>query len=273
MLLSAVLLSIPVYAVNAFAAVKSVKVQVNDDLIHFPDAQPFVDDNNRTQIPVRVVSEKMGFSVSATPVGKEVKITIQNVERKVVLQTGQNKATVNGKTVAIDTKATVTKGRTFVPVRFISESFDTEVKWDSKNDLAIVNADGKDHQPVYIKQDDTNLLINSAKQYLGVAYKWGGTTPGGFDCSGFVQFIFKLQDIALPRTSNSMLVSSGQKVFKPEVGDLVFFSNSKKAPATHVGIFVGEGKFISSTTSSGVRVDSLTSGYWGNRYFAAKSIQ
>lgn len=270
--MSAVLLSMPVFAADAFAAAKSIKVQVNDDLVHFPDAQPFVDTNNRTQIPVRVVSEKMGFTVSAVPVGKEVKITIQNDERKVVLQTGQNKATVNGKSVSIDTKATVAKGRTFVPVRFISESFDTPVKWDSKNDLAIVNADGEDHKPVYIKQDDTSVLVNSAKQYLGIGYKWGGTSPGGFDCSGFVQFVFKLQNITLPRTSNTMLISSGQKVFKPEIGDLVFFSNTKKAPATHVGIYVGDGKFISSTTSSGVRVDSLTSGYWGNRYFAAKRV-
>ncbi|MCL6460055.1 MAG: C40 family peptidase [Gorillibacterium sp.] len=247
-------------------------MQVNDDLLHFPDAKPFLDKNNRTQVPIRIVSEKMGYSVSAAPVGNEVKITIQNDVRKVVLQTGQDHAEVNGESVPIDTKAVVTQGRAYVPVRFISESFDTVVKWDSKNELAIVNADGKDHAPILIQKDDTDVLINSAKKYVGIAYKWGGTSPNGFDCSGFVQFVYKLQSITLPRTSNNMLTSSGTKVFKPEIGDLVFFSDNKKAPATHVGIFVGDGKFISSTTSSGVRVDVLTSGYWGNRYFAAKRI-
>ncbi|MBC8079407.1 MAG: C40 family peptidase [Gorillibacterium sp.] len=294
LLSSVVFLSMSLNVSHAQAAEsRTVKVQVNDELVHFPDAQPFVDKSSRTQIPLRFVSEKMGYSIRSVPVGNHVKITIQNDNNKVVLQTGQNRALVNGKIVTFDTKAIVKKGRTYVPIRFIAESLKTEVKWDSKINLAIVKSDDKNQKPLLfnkrvnptvaptnnksaVVQINNNGLkddvIGNAKKFMGVSYKWGGTTPKGFDCSGFVQFVYNMQSVTLPRTSNAMLSSSGLTVFKPEVGDLVFFSSSKKAPATHVGIYVGNGKFISATSSRGVRVDSLTDGYWGNRYFAVKRV-
>lgn len=260
------------FAQQSEAATSPVKVQINDTIVSFPDAQPFVDSSSRTQIPVRVVSEKMGYTVTSIDAGKQVKVTISGKNKTIVLKTGENNATVNGKTISLDTKALVLKNRTYVPLRFISESFGTEVKWDSKIHLAIVNADGKSHAPAVKTASSAALLVSNSKKYLGIPYMWGGSSPNGFDCSGFVQYLLKQQKVAVPRTADGMRASAGKSVFQPQPGDLVFFSSTQKAPANHVGIYIGSGKFISATNSNGIHIDPLTTGYWGNRYFTAKRV-
>jgi len=262
------------FAQQSEAAPSSVKVQINDSVISFPDAQPFVDESSRTQIPVRVVSEKLGYSVASIDVGEQVKVTITGNNRTISLTTGQAKATVNGKTISLDTKAVVSGNRTYVPLRFIAESFDTEVKWDSAAQLVIVEADGRDHAPAVQAKafSAAALLVSNSKQYLGVPYMWGGATPGGFDCSGFVQYLLNKQQVSVPRTADAMRTSTGTSVFQPKPGDLVFFSSTQKAPANHVGIYIGDGKFISATNSNGIHIDPLNSGYWGNRFFTAKRV-
>lgn len=271
---SAVFASGLLYAQQSEAAQSPVKVQINDSLVSFPDAQPFVDANSRTQIPVRIVSEKMGYSVTSTDVGNQVKVTITGKNRTITLTTGQAKATVNGRTLALDTKAVVSQNRTYVPLRFVSESFDTEVKWNAAVQLAIVEADGKEHAPVIQAKTESKAdkLVANSKQYLGVPYMWGGSTPSGFDCSGFVQYLLKKQQVSVPRTADGMRSSTGTSVFSPKPGDLVFFSSTQKAPANHVGIYIGNGKFISATNSNGIHIDPLNTGYWGNRYFTAKRV-
>ncbi|MEO3944430.1 NlpC/P60 family protein [Gorillibacterium sp. CAU 1737] len=272
MLTSAVFVSGALFATSTEAAALPVKVQLNDSLLSFPDAQPFVDDNSRTQIPVRMVAEKLGYSVSSTPVGKQVKVTISGNGRTVVLQTGSNRAELNGKGITLDTSAILSDNRTYVPLRFISESFGTEVDWDSKTQLVIVSSDGKDHSPVLKAVSPATILVTNSQKYLGIPYMWGGNTTSGFDCSGFVQFLLNQQKVSVPRTADGMRQSTGTSVFAPTPGDLVFFSDSQKAPASHVGIYLGNGKFISATNSKGVQITPLTSGYWGNRYFTAKRV-
>ncbi|MCA0971808.1 NlpC/P60 family protein [Halobacillus litoralis] len=118
-------------------------------------------------------------------------------------------------------------------------------------------------------------LIEEAKSHIGTPYAWGGTTPGGFDCSGYLNYVYqKAADVDLPRTVASIYaddrmesVSSSDR--KP--GDLVFFE-TYKAGASHAGIYVGNNKFIHSSSSRGIRVDSLSSGYWSPRYLGTKRI-
>ncbi|WP_058303758.1 C40 family peptidase [Gorillibacterium timonense] len=272
MLSSAVFASGLLFVQQSEAASSPVKVQINDTIVSFPDAQPFVDSNSRTQIPVRVVSEKMGYSVTSIDEGKQVKVTISGKNRTIILKTGEQTATVNGETISLDTKALISKNRTYVPLRFISESFGTEVNWDSKTQLAIVNADGKDHAPAIKAESSAALLVANSKKYLGIPYMWGGSTPSGFDCSGFVAYLLNQQKVTVPRTADGMRANTGTSVFQPQPGDLVFFSNTQKAPANHVGIYIGSGKFISATNSNGIHIDPLTTGYWGNRYFTAKRV-
>lgn len=108
-------------------------------------------------------------------------------------------------------------------------------------------------------------VLSIASQYLYVnKYTWGGTTPsGGFDCSGFTQFVFAKAGKSIPRTSGAQY-SSATKVSNPQPGDLVFFSGNGSS-ITHVGIYTGNGQFIGSQNSTGVAYASATTGYWGAR--------
>ena len=115
-------------------------------------------------------------------------------------------------------------------------------------------------------------VVTTGKKYIGTPYKYGGTTPKGFDCSGFVGYtVKKATGTNLPRASKSMY-NKGQKVAKSKLkkGDLVFFNTSGKG-ISHVAIYIGSNKVIHSV-SKGVKIDSLNSSYWKKRYVGAKRI-
>lgn len=115
-------------------------------------------------------------------------------------------------------------------------------------------------------------IINTSKNYIGVPYLWGGTTPDGFDCSGFVQYVFNAHGITIPRTSREQY-NFGTKVSKSELqpGDLVFFNTSGKG-VSHVGLYIGDGKFIHSAASKGIVIAELFSNYWMNLYLGARRV-
>ena len=123
----------------------------------------------------------------------------------------------------------------------------------------------------YGKKDVTRLL-NIALRFGGVPYVWGGETPAGFDCSGFVQYVFRQIGINLPRTAD-VQYELGRKVLQSELqpGDLVFFETYEPG-ASHDGIYVGEGKFIAANSGTGVAVVSLADPYWTSRYLGARRL-
>ena len=117
-------------------------------------------------------------------------------------------------------------------------------------------------------------VVNSAKSYIGVPYVFGGTTPKGFDCSGFIRYVLGKVGIDLPRTSSDQY-NTGKSVSKADLqpGDLVFFEKTyNKAGVTHSGIYIGNNNFISATSSKGIKIDSLSSTYWGPKYYGAKRV-
>jgi len=117
-------------------------------------------------------------------------------------------------------------------------------------------------------------IVNLAKSYIGVPYLYGGTTPSGFDCSGFIRFIYEKLGINLPRVSADQY-NTGTKVSKAELqpGDLVFFEKTyNKAGITHSGVYIGNNEFISATSSKGIKIDSLSSSYWGPKYYGATRV-
>ena len=120
--------------------------------------------------------------------------------------------------------------------------------------------------------DQAAAIIATAKKYLGVPYKWGGTSPSGFDCSGFTQYVFKAHGITLPRTVASQY-ALGTKVTKAELipGDLVFFYARNKDVIGHVGIYIGDNQFIHAS-SKGIAITSLSSTYYINHYYGCRRI-
>jgi cell wall-associated NlpC family hydrolase len=115
-------------------------------------------------------------------------------------------------------------------------------------------------------------ILLTAQQYLGVPYVWGGSTPAGFDCSGFTQYVFSLSGIRLPRTAD-VQYEIGIPVRSEELqaGDLVFFSTYEPGPS-HDGIYLGNGKFINATSSRGVAIDRMDNSYWKPRYLGARRV-
>ncbi|GGB42807.1 peptidoglycan-binding protein [Fictibacillus barbaricus] len=114
-----------------------------------------------------------------------------------------------------------------------------------------------------------NVVANAA-ELMGVPYVWGGTTTKGFDCSGFIQYIFAQEGIQLPRTVAQMW-NSTTSVPTPAVGDLVFFETYQKGPS-HLGVYIGNNQFVHSGSSTGVTISNLTYDYWKQRYLGTKRV-
>ncbi len=127
-------------------------------------------------------------------------------------------------------------------------------------------------------RDTASDLVMQAMNFLGVPYRRGGNTADqGFDCSGFTRYVFENSiGLVLPRRADEQAKSSGlQSVKRDDLkpGDLVFFNTMRRA-FSHVGIYVGEGKFIHAPRSGGeVRVEDMRQAYWSKRFNGARRAE
>lgn len=126
--------------------------------------------------------------------------------------------------------------------------------------------------PVSRGSSTVDKIISRAYSLKGIPYEWGGTTTNGFDCSGFVQYVFRSVGISLPRTAEEQY-KVGTPVSRSELkpGDLVFFQTYKPG-ASDVRIYIGGGKTIGSSTSDGVAIHSLSESYWNKHYLGARRV-
>ena len=117
-------------------------------------------------------------------------------------------------------------------------------------------------------------LIARALSFRGARYVHGGSSPSGFDCSGFVKYLYSKMGIKLPHDTRA-LYKFGRPVPKADLqaGDILFFVNTYRRGLSHVGLYVGDGKFIhASTRRTGVKVSNLNEAYYQNHYLGAKRI-
>ncbi|GGH78718.1 LysM repeat protein [Pullulanibacillus pueri] len=117
-------------------------------------------------------------------------------------------------------------------------------------------------------------LVSDTTNYLGVPYLWGGTTPTGFDCSGFVYYMFNQHGVTMSRNTSGGLYTQGTPVARTHLqpGDLVFFAVNTTGTISHVGFYMGGNQFISATDSKGIAIYSMDNTYWSKYYVGAKRV-
>jgi len=127
-----------------------------------------------------------------------------------------------------------------------------------------------------LSPDQSTQILEDAKYFKGGRYVWGGTTPQGFDCSGYVQYLYKKHHIHLPRTAWEQS-KMGREVNLDELkkGDLLFFLTDRKRniPITHVGIYIGNGEFIhAASKKQGIIISPITHGIYAQTFVKAKRV-
>lgn len=143
--------------------------------------------------------------------------------------------------------------------------------------ISVAQVEAKKEGRVYqISERDKQKLLADAKYFKGGRYVWGGTTPEGFDCSGYVQYLYKKNNISLPRTAWAQS-QKGEVVELEnlEKGDLLFFLTDKKRgiPVTHVGIYIGNGNFIhAASKKKGIIISPLTHGSYAKTFVSARRV-
>ena len=128
---------------------------------------------------------------------------------------------------------------------------------------------------VPVGSQNGQLIVETAKKYLGIPYVYGGSSPSGFDCSGLVQYVFRELGVSINRVAADQ-TAHGTPVSKENLlpGDVVFFHNTAKySTINHVGIYVGDGNFIHAPqTGDVVKITTLDSGYYARTFVAARRI-
>ncbi len=135
----------------------------------------------------------------------------------------------------------------------------------------VINANT--YTPAVPSDEAEQQVLNTAAKYLGVPYHWGGTTPSGFDCSGFVQYVYRECGYNITRTTYTQWDNDGQYVSRSnlEPGDLVYFG-SPGSPS-HVGLYVGDGMMIHApSTGKVIQYTSIDSDYYSSRFIGGKRI-
>ncbi|GAA0341099.1 hypothetical protein GCM10008931_35790 [Oceanobacillus oncorhynchi subsp. oncorhynchi] len=117
---------------------------------------------------------------------------------------------------------------------------------------------------------NVDTLISVGKNQQGDPYVWGGSSPGGFDCSGFIYYAYNQAGKNIPRTSVAGYYDRAQTISNPQVGDLVFFSGTYKSGPSHMGIYVGNNQFLHAGSSTGVTITSLDNPYWSSHFDSFK---
>jgi len=129
--------------------------------------------------------------------------------------------------------------------------------------------------PKHLRDENSirRSIIKTAENYIGIPYRWGGTSSKGFDCSGLTMTVYRLNGLNLPRSSRQQW-KAGKPVLRSQLskGDLVFFATSGWKKVSHVGIYKGNNKFIhASGSGKKIRTDSLSGKYYKRRYVGART--
>ncbi|MDF2608158.1 MAG: hypothetical protein K0S34_2354 [Bacillales bacterium] len=117
-----------------------------------------------------------------------------------------------------------------------------------------------------VKKSVPTEVIETAQSLVGVPYRFGGNSTKGFDCSGFVSYVLNTSGYDFPRYTAYDYWTKFKRLNTPQPGDLVLFKNTYKAGPSHVGIYIGDNKFIHSASGKGVVVNNLSERYYRQHF-------
>lgn len=190
------------------------------------------------------------------------KLTLNTPVEVISEENGWSKVKVNGKEGYISTSLLSDKkqetSRSLETPRNVTEEANKATSKSASTATASTSGNG-------------SSIVATAKQYIGSSYVYGGSSPSGFDCSGFTSYIYKQYGVNLSRTAAGQY-SNGTAVSREnlQAGDLVMFGGSG---INHVGIYIGGGQIVhAANPSRGVTTDTINSGYYNNNYVGARRV-
>ncbi|MGG0662659.1 NlpC/P60 family protein [Viridibacillus arvi] len=212
------------------------------------------DNNTKENTKVETVEVTQVSNPTATKVNSRYKTTASLNLRSDASTNSTVKTTVSSGTVVKASAKKTINNKTWYKVSVNGKQGWMSGDYLSKTSKSITKASASN--------DSGSDIVDQALKYIGIAYRYGGTTTSGFDCSGFTQYVFKQQGKSLTRTSRSQR-SETRYTSNPQAGDLVFFTQGGGS-IDHVAIYMGDGKIVHAAGSQ-VQVQSINNGYW-NRY-------
>ena len=211
-----------------------------------------------------VISVEENNTVRSYDVSEETVVETETPEEVAAVEAETSEATTEQAEASSSNEST--SNSTSSTTQTVTESTQTQSTQETTQTTQTTSTQStqstSETQQVSAPAAPTGGVYSIATSQLGVPYRWAGGTPAGFDCSGFVNWVFAQVGRSVPRTTGS-LYAAATPVSNPQVGDLVFFGSGS---VSHVGIYAGNGQFIGSQTSTGVAHASVHSGYWGARF-------
>jgi 3D (Asp-Asp-Asp) domain-containing protein len=156
-----------------------VRIQINDELVSFPDAKPFIDHKSRVQVPLRFVTEKLGYKVKWAKEGRQVKITLTHPGQgsTIVLRTNYNKVVMNSGTMTMSTAPVLLQDRVYVPLRYMIKIINIPIDWDADTRVAMVREDGIKYAPAADSVKTVKVIHAVATAYSKAPEENGGWGP------------------------------------------------------------------------------------------------
>lgn len=263
---------------------------IKNGALSLMDAVPMITDD-RTMVPLRFISEQFGAAVDWDVINNSVLITTEKSNPSNTIYTvktgdtlwqiamtyGVGMEEISAENPGLNPDKLTIGQQLNLPAASKAKESDSSSETDppknqadptSTESPAVSRGEGR----MVSLNCTADELIEYAKEYLGVPYAYGGTTPDGFDCSGFTQYVAAHFDGYLPHSSSQQYhygISIEKEDLKP--GDLVFFETSDDSNAIgHVGIYIGDGKFIHAPQSGGtVEISNLSNVYFDQNYYGA----
>lgn len=200
-------------------------------------------------LPLRSALEQMGATITDNPdkQARKIKLTIEGQNYQLYYNANKTAVSLTQNGTAYGIK--VENGVTYAPMAFI-QALTNRVVSVSGSTLVLIQEQEAPFwktlevytvDPNFVEKTTRERIVEAAKKYIGVPYVWGGTTPAGFDCSGFVQYVYNECGISIPRvTYTQQAACTPVALSNLQPGDLVFWG----ASAYHVGIYLGNGQYI-----------------------------